>query len=91
MEFFNYPPQALVARNSIIARLQQNNMPPAANDLGIPAGIVNDGDRQELIALAQEFKAAGDAALAFEKEPIAPAEDDPIVAATAPAPSTGGK
>ena len=57
LEFFNYPNQALAARNSIIARLNTNNMPPAANDSGLPAGIASDADRQELITLAQEFKA----------------------------------
>ena len=34
LEFFNFPNQALTARDSIIARLQLNDMPPAANDLG---------------------------------------------------------
>jgi hypothetical protein len=89
LEFFNYPNQALSARNSIIARLQQNTMPPAANDLGLPTGIGSDADRQELIALAQEFKAAGDAALAYEGEPALDPADDPVMAATMPAPPTG--
>jgi hypothetical protein len=88
LEFFNYPNQALAARNSIIARLQGNNMPPA-NDLGLPVGIASDTDRQELIALAQEFKAAGDAALAYEGEPALNPADDPTMAATMPAAPTG--
>jgi hypothetical protein len=88
LEFFNYPNQALVARNSIIARLQQNDMPPATNDLGLAQGIAADTDRQDLISLAQEFKAAGDAALAFEGEPALAAADDPVMAATAPSPAT---
>jgi hypothetical protein len=68
LEFFNYPNQALYSRNSIITQLQANAMPPAANDLGLPHGIADEGERQELVALAQEFKAAGDAALTFEGE-----------------------
>ena len=43
-------------------------MPPVNNTLGLPVGITVDADRQELLALAQEFKAAGDAALAYEGE-----------------------
>jgi hypothetical protein len=76
LEFFNYPPQALYSRNSIIEQLQKNAMPPAANDLGLAQGIADDGDRQQLITLAREFKAAGDAALAFEGElkPVPPAQ-----------------
>ena len=88
LEFFNYPNQALVARNSIVARLQQNDMPPATNDLGLAPGIAAEVDRQDLISLAQEFKAAGDAALAFEGEPPVNAADDPVMAGTAPAPAT---
>jgi hypothetical protein len=68
LEFFNYPNQALFSRNSIITNLEKNNMPPANNALGLPSGVQNDADRQELLALAREFKAAGDAALAFEGE-----------------------
>jgi hypothetical protein len=68
LEFFNYPNQALYSRNSIISDLQANVMPPPNNDLGLPAGIANTDDRQELITLAQEFKAAGDAALTYEGE-----------------------
>jgi hypothetical protein len=89
LEFFNYPNQALSARNGIIARLQQNDMPPATNDLGLQLGIADDTDRQELIGLAQEFKAAGDAALAYEGEPALAAAQDPTRANTMPAPSTG--
>jgi hypothetical protein len=68
LEFFNYPNQALYARNDIIADLEHNLMPPATNTLGLPGGIANDGDRQELIELARAFKAAGDDALGFEGE-----------------------
>jgi hypothetical protein len=67
LEFFNYPNQALAGRNDIITQLSQNRMPPA-NNLGLPVGITSDADRQELLSLAQAFKAAGDDALAFEGE-----------------------
>jgi hypothetical protein len=68
LEFFNYPNQALYARNDIITDLQNNAMPPAANTLGLPKGIASDADRQELLTLARAFKVAGDDALAFEGE-----------------------
>lgn len=68
LEFFNYPNQALYSRNSIIGDLQANVMPPARNDLGLPAGVADSDTRKALIALAREFKAAGDAALDFEGE-----------------------
>lgn len=68
LEFFNYPNQALAGRDDLITDLQMNNMPPVDNTLGLPHGITDDADRQELLQLAQEFKAAGDEALAFEGE-----------------------
>lgn len=68
LEFFNFPNQALYSRNSIIADLQANVMPPPNNDLGLPNGITDDSDRQDLINLAKEFKAAGDLALSYEGE-----------------------
>jgi len=68
LELFNYPNQALYARNDIITNLENNTMPPAANTLGLPGGIAKDADRQELLTLARTFKAAGDDALAFEGE-----------------------
>lgn len=68
LEFFNYPNQALYSRNSIIADLQANVMPPPNNDLGLAIGIADDSDRQELITLAKAFKDAGDAALGYEGE-----------------------
>jgi hypothetical protein len=56
LEFFTVPNQALYAL--IIDDLQKNSMPPVNNTLGLPVGITVDADRQELLALAQEFKAA---------------------------------
>ncbi|MDB4981237.1 MAG: hypothetical protein JWM82_1989 [Myxococcales bacterium] len=68
LEFFNYPNQALYARNDIITNLLTNAMPPANNTLGLPAGIASEADRTELLGLARAFKAAGDDALAYEGE-----------------------
>ena len=68
LEFFNYPNQALMSRNTIIMHLENNTMPPAANTLGLPAGVTDEEERAELLTLAREFKAAGDAALEFEGE-----------------------
>jgi hypothetical protein len=68
LEFFNYPNQALYARNDIVTDLEKNAMPPVANTLGLQGGIKDTNDRQELLTLAREFKAAGDLALAYEGE-----------------------
>jgi hypothetical protein len=68
LEFFNYPNQALYARTDIVADLEKNAMPPSANTLGFPGGIADKDDRAEMLALAREFKAAGDEALAYEGE-----------------------
>lgn len=68
LEFFNYPNQALYSRSSIVDDLVANVMPPANNDLGLPAGIPDEAERQELLVKAREFKKAGDDALAFEGE-----------------------
>jgi hypothetical protein len=68
LEFFNYPNQALYARNDIVTDLEKNSMPPVANTLGLHGGIADTTERQDLLALAREFKAAGDAALSFEGE-----------------------
>ena len=68
LEFFNYPNQALYARNDIITHLENNTMPPANNTLGLPAGVADESERQELLVLAREFKSAGDAALGYEGE-----------------------
>jgi hypothetical protein len=68
LEFFNYPNQALYSRNTIIGHLEKNTMPPLVNALGLAPGIQDETERQELLTLAREFKAAGDDALAFESE-----------------------
>jgi hypothetical protein len=68
LEFFNYPNQALASRDTIIGHLTNNTMPPVPNNLGLPMGIADEQERQELLVMAREFKVAGDAALAFEGE-----------------------
>ena len=60
--------QPLGTRNEIITDLEKNAMPPDVNGLGLPKGIQDEGDRQELLSLARAFKAAGDEALAYEGE-----------------------
>jgi hypothetical protein len=64
LEFFSYPNQALGGRRAIVRVLEHNHMPPATEDA--PAGIADEGYRQELLGLAREFAAAGDRALEFE-------------------------
>jgi len=71
LDLLNYPNQALASRASLVADLAANSMPPA-NDLGLPVGIPDDGARLQLLDLAREFAAAGDAALAFEGEGAPP-------------------
>jgi hypothetical protein len=65
LDILTYPAQALGSRAAIVDDLQQNSMPPT-NDLGLPTGIPDENARQALLSAAQEFKDAGDAALAFE-------------------------
>jgi hypothetical protein len=60
----NYPNQAIFARNSIVAELENNTMP-------IATGMTNETERQELLVLAREFKAAAEQALRLEGEHVA--------------------
>jgi hypothetical protein len=66
LEFFVYPSQALAGRHDIIAQLENNQMPPRDNTLGLAAGIADQTERDQLLALAREFEAAGDRAMAWE-------------------------
>jgi mono/diheme cytochrome c family protein len=66
LEFFVYPNQALTGRHDIINQLERNQMPPRDNTLGLAAGIADASEREQLLALAREFEAAGDKALAWE-------------------------
>jgi hypothetical protein len=56
----NYPNQALTLRHRTVQEIEANTMPPN--------GIGNAQKRQELLALAKAFAAAGDKALAYEGE-----------------------
>ncbi len=68
LEFFVYPNQALAGRHDIVTQLLKNAMPPPANMLGVPAGIADAEERALLLQLAREFEAAGDQALAWERD-----------------------
>jgi hypothetical protein len=66
LRLLTFPNQSLTMRHNIVAQLQQNLMP-------LDTGIPDDGERQKLLALAQQFAAIGDQALGYEGEPL-PAE-----------------
>ncbi|HMG57037.1 MAG TPA: hypothetical protein VK601_26240 [Kofleriaceae bacterium] len=66
LEFFVYPNQALAGRHDIVKQLVKNQMPPKDNPLGLAPGITDAGERDQLTALARDFEAAGDRALAWE-------------------------
>lgn len=61
----NYPNLALGGRHEIVAQLEGNMMPP-----GI--GVADQVVRLDLIRLAREFESAGDEALTYEGEAVAP-------------------
>jgi hypothetical protein len=61
LRLLNYPNQALTERHAVVQQLEENLMPP--NE-----GIVDEAERQKLLALAQEFAATGDQALDYEGE-----------------------
>lgn len=63
----NYPNQALIARRSLVAVLEENKMPPGNELAHEPTGIQDDAVRQELIGLAREFEKRADAAFAYER------------------------
>jgi hypothetical protein len=63
LELLNYPNQALTARHKIAHLIQINAMPPVT-------GIPSDDTRADLIQRAMTFANAGDAALAYEGEPV---------------------
>lgn len=65
LEFFVYPNQALAGRHDIIAQIGDDQMPPE-NALGITPGISDPARREEFLAAARAFEAAGDAALSWE-------------------------
>jgi hypothetical protein len=81
LEFFNYPNQALMSRNSIVMHLEKNTMPPK-NDYGLAIGLMDNAERMQLLGLAKEFQRLGDAALIFEGE-LKPLTPPPAPMATA--------
>lgn len=74
----NYPNQALIARRSLVAVLEDNKMPPGNELAHEPTGIQDEAVRKELITLAQEFERTADAAFAYErlKKATAPGGND---------------
>ena len=60
LEFFNYPNQALTARNRLVAALDENAMPPLD-------GIRDREKRARMLALALEFQAVADRALSHDE------------------------
>jgi hypothetical protein len=63
----NYPNQALVARRSLVAVLEENQMPPGNELADEPTGLQDEGVRAELIRLAKAFEKQADAAFAYEQ------------------------
>lgn len=63
----NYPNQALIMRRTLVAVLEDNQMPPGDRDADEPAGIHDEKVRVDLIKLAKAFEAEADAAFAYER------------------------
>ncbi len=80
----NYPNQALVARRSLVAVLEENKMPPGNEIAHEPTGITDEAVRQELVELAHAFEKQADAAFAYERAHAASATAMPSGAATTP-------
>jgi hypothetical protein len=63
----NYPNQALVMRRTLVAVLEDNQMPPGNRIAQEPTGIQDPHVREDLIKLAKAFEEEADAAFAFER------------------------
>jgi hypothetical protein len=63
----NYPNQSLIARRTLVAVLQDNQMPPGNSLAGEETGIHDEAARKLLIDLAKAFEATADEAFAFER------------------------
>lgn len=61
LRLLNFPNQALTERHAVVEQVEANLMPP--NE-----GIVDEAERQELLALARKFATAGEQALKYERE-----------------------
>jgi hypothetical protein len=66
-----FPNQALVGRHSLVAALRGNKMPPANPVTGAVAGLADEDQRAQLLALAEQFERDADAALAYERAHLA--------------------
>lgn len=77
----NYPNQALIARRTLVAVLEDNQMPPGNRIAQEPTGIQDKAVLDHLIRLARAFERAADAAFAYEKK------YGPTAAGTAPSES----
>ena len=76
LELFNYPNQALAARNRLVLALDENAMPP----LG---GIRDPETRRELRALAARFQQVAERALGHEEGRVEDLLDRPFVPSSA--------
>lgn len=63
----NYPNQSLVSRHKLVQVLMENQMPPADEENGHPAGIPDKAKRDEIVKLARRFAAEADAAVGYQK------------------------
>lgn len=62
----NYPNQSLVSRHEIVQVLTDNTMPPEDPVKGLPAGLSDRSQHNNLIQLARAFATKADAAVSFE-------------------------
>lgn len=62
----NYPNQALIMRRSLVAILEQNQMPPGNELAHEPQGVQDTKVLKEMTRLAKEFEKKADEAFAFE-------------------------
>ena len=63
----NYPNQALIMRRSLVAILEQNQMPPGNAIAHEPQGVQDVKALKEMTRLAKEFEKIADEAFAFEQ------------------------
>ena len=71
----NYPNQSLIARRTLVAVLEDNQMPPGNSLAGEETGIHDEAARKLLLDLAKAFEATADEAFAFERTHSKPAGD----------------
>lgn len=71
----NYPNQSLIARRTLVAVLEDNQMPPGNSLAGEETGIHDEAARKLLLDLARAFEATADEAFAYERAHAKPARD----------------